>query len=173
MVGIIGRLSAQKNPGYALHVLEALFRMEPSARAFFAGDGPLLEEIKDKAKRAGTGERIVFTGAVDDVPAWMSAADVLLMPSLFEGFPFVLIEAQTSGLPCVVSSNVTREADLTGLVRFADLSESPDEWAKKLIECAGQKRKDYTAQIVAAGYTVQHMSEQVQKMIEGGDTRRG
>ena len=173
LVGIIGRLSAQKNPGYALHVLEALFRMEPSARAFFAGDGPLLEEIKDKAKRAGTGERIVFTGAVDDVPAWMSAADVLLMPSLFEGFPFVLIEAQASGLPCIVSSNVIREADLTGLVRFADLSESPDEWAKKLIECAGQKRKDYTAQIVAAGYTVQHMSEQVQKMIEGGDTRRG
>ena len=173
LVGIIGRLSAQKNPGYALHVLEALFRMEPSARAFFAGDGPLLEEIKDKAKRAGTGERIVFTGAVDDVPAWMSAADVLLMPSLFEGFPFVLIEAQASGLPCIVSSNVTREADLTGLVRFADLNESPEEWAKKLIECAGQKRKEYTAQIVSAGYTVQHMSEQVQKMFEGGDTTRG
>ena len=118
-------------------------------------------------------KRIVFTGALDDVPAWMSAADVLLMPSLFEGFPFVLIEAQASGLPCVVSSNVTREADLTGLVRFADLSESPDEWAKKLIECAGQKRKDYTAQIAAAGYTVQHMSEQVIKMIEGRDTTRG
>jgi glycosyltransferase involved in cell wall biosynthesis len=55
LVGVIGRLSAQKNPEYALRILEALFRMEPSARAFFAGDGPLLEEIKDKAKRAGTG----------------------------------------------------------------------------------------------------------------------
>lgn len=172
LVGIIGRLSAQKNPDYALQVLEALFRLAPSARAFFAGDGSLRKETAEAAERAGIGKLVVFPGTVEDVPAWMSAADVLLMPSLFEGLPFVLVEAQASGLPCVVSSAVSREADLTGLVRFMDLDRSPEEWARELLECAQKERCDCADRITAAGYSVQHTAEQVRNMIEGGDTKR-
>ena len=172
LVGIIGRLSAQKNPAYALQVLEALFRLEPSARAFFAGDGSLRKETAEAAERAGIGERVIFPGTVEDVSAWMSAADVLLMPSLFEGLPFVLVEAQASGLPCVVSAVVSREADLTGLVHFMDLTRSPEEWARKLLECAKEERTDCMDQVTAAGYSVQHTAEQVRNMIEGGDIRR-
>ena len=172
LVGIVGRLSAEKNPVYALQVLEALFRRDPSARAFFAGDGSLRKETMEKAQRAGIGERILFPGAVEDVPAWMSAADVLLMPSLFEGLPFVLIEAQASGLPCVVSSMVPREADVTGLIHFMDLDEPPEKWAGELLQQARQERKDYSGQIASAGYSIEYAVEQIRKTIEGGDTKR-
>ena len=172
LVGIIGRLSAQKNPDYALQILDTLFRLEPSARAFFAGDGFLRKKTAEAAKRAGIGKRVVFAGAVKDVPAWMSAADVLLMPSLFEGLPFVLVEAQASGLPCVVSAVVSREADLTGLVHFMDLNQSPEEWARELLVCSKKERTDCADRVIAAGYSVQHTAEQVRNMIEGGDTKR-
>jgi len=172
LVGIIGRLSAQKNPDYALQVLEALFRLEPDTRAVFAGDGDLRGETIEEARKAGIQDRILFPGAVENVAEWMAAMDVLLMPSLFEGLPFVLIEAQASGLPCVVSTAVTREADLTGLVHYVDLENSPEEWARELTACAKQERGDYTAQIVSAGYSIQHTAAQVKDMIESGDSTR-
>ena len=173
LVGIIGRLSAEKNPDYALRILEVLFRTKPSARAFFAGDGSLRKETMERAQSMGIGDRVFFPGTVEDVPAWMSAADVLLMPSLFEGFPFVLTEAQASGLPCVVSSAVPREADVTGLIHFMDLSQPSEAWAGKLAECANSDRTGYADQMTAAGYSAQHTAEQVKKIIEGRDTTRG
>lgn len=172
LVGIIGRLSAQKNPAYALRILETLFRMEPSAGAFFAGDGFLRGETMEAAEKAGIRDRIVFAGTVDNIPAWMSAADVLLMPSLFEGLPFALIEAQASGLPCVVSAAITRDADLTGLIRFLDLDSPPEEWAGELITCALQERKDHTEEITSAGYAIRHTAEKVRQIIENGGTIR-
>lgn len=172
LVGVVGRLSAQKNPAFALKILEALFRQEPSARAVFAGDGDLREETMKKARKARIQDRILFPGAVENVAEWMAAMDVLLMPSLFEGLPFVLIEAQASGLPCVVSASVTREADLTGLLRYVALNDSPEEWARELTACAKQERRDYTAQIVSAGYSIQHTAAQVKDMIESGDGTR-
>lgn len=172
LVGIIGRLSAQKNPAYALRILEALFRMEPSARAFFAGDGALRGETMEAAEKAGIRDRIVFAGAVDNIPEWMSAANVLLMPSLFEGLPFALIEAQASGLPCVVSAAVTRDADLTGLIRFMDLDSPPEAWAGELIASAKQERKDHTEQVASAGYSIRDTAEKIRMIIENGGTIR-
>ena len=172
LVGIIGRLSDQKNPAYALKILEALFRKEPSAYAVFVGEGPLRKETETAAAEAGIRNRIVFTGAADNVPAWMSAADVLLMPSLFEGLPFVLIEAQASGLPCVVSSTVTRDADLTGLIHFMDLDDPPELWAEALLTGRKQERTDYTDRIVSAGYSISHTAEQVANIIDNGGITR-
>lgn len=172
LVGVVGRLSAQKNPAFALKILGALFRLKPDARAVFAGDGDLRGETMDEARKNGIQDRILFPGAVENVAEWMAAMDVLLMPSLFEGLPFVLIEAQASGLPCVVSTAVTRAADLTGLVHYVDLKDSPEEWARELTACAKQERGDYTAQIVSAGYSIQHTTARVKDMIESGDSTR-
>ena len=172
LIAVIGRLSAQKNPNYALLVLEALFRADPEARAVFAGDGSLRKETEEEAGRKGIRDRILFTGAVDNVQDWMSAADALLMPSLFEGMPFVLVEAQAAGLPCVVSSSVTREADLTGLVRFMDLENTPERWADVLLTPGKQARTGYAEQIVSAGYSMRHTAEQVAGIIENGGTVR-
>ena len=172
LVGIIGRLSAPKNPAYSLQILEALFRIEPASRAVFIGDGPLRQETEEAAERTGIRERIVFTGAVDNVPEWMFAVNALLMPSLFEGFPFVLIEAQAAGLPCVVSSVITHEVDLTGLIQFMDLSDAPEKWAEKLLSCGKQKRTDCTGRIISAGYSIQHTAQQVTEIIESGGSIR-
>ena len=94
------------------------------------------------------------------------------MPSLFEGFPFTLVEAQTSGLPCVVSSAISQEADLTGLIHFVEPYASAEEWTEELLKCAKQKRTDYTDKIIAAGYSARHTAEQVKEIIDGGGTTR-
>ena len=96
LVGIVGRLSAQKNPAFALKILEALFWIEPSACAVFAGDGELREKTMEEARKAGIQDRILFPGAVDNVAEWMSAVDVLLW-STTAGLAAFLIAAGCGG----------------------------------------------------------------------------
>ena len=172
LVGIIGRLSPQKNPSFAVKALRALFQRDEKARAVFLGEGELRGETEEACRRAGILERVRFAGAVSDVNAWMSALDVLLMPSLFEGMPFTLVEAQAAGLPCVVSGEISREADLTGeLMEFVPLSESPEAWAERLISKRGWARKDYTRQIAEAGYDADRTAEQVRQILKQAEER--
>ena len=152
LVGIVGRLSVQKNPLFAVKVLEELIEKKPDARAVFLGDGSLMQKAVKEAEEAGIRDHVCFMGNVDNVNAWLSAMDVLLMPSLFEGFPYVLIEAQANGLPCIVSSEISQEADMTGLIQFVDLKLPPDIWAEKLCQTAGKRKKGTERLLDAAGY---------------------
>ena len=90
----------------------------------------------------------------------------MLMPSLFEGLPFVLVEAQASGLPCVVSSAVSREADLTGLIQFVDLNETPDVWADKIIQARGSLRVNTYLKMLEAGYSMEDTARRVSSILE-------
>lgn len=174
LVGVIGRLSPQKNPSFAIRVLRALAEMRPEMRAVFLGDGELRQQTEEEVREAGIWDRVRFLGNVDNVNEWLSAMDVLLMPSLFEGLPFVLVEAQAGGLPCVVSSAVSKEADLTGLVRFVDLSEAPAAWADRVLEARTQSRPDTARQLIDAGYSMEDTARAVGEILEKGlDTGRG
>ena len=155
LVGIIGRISPPKNPLYSVKVLDALIKRNPTAHAVFLGDGELRSKTEEAAHDAGIQGNVSFLGNVNNVNEWMSALDVLLMPSLFEGLPFVLVEAQASGLPCVVSSTVSKEADIAGLIHFVDLREPPEAWAEKLLQSVSQARPDTVRRLIEAGYSIE------------------
>ncbi len=165
LFGCIGRLDPEKNPLFAIFVAEELVRKAPNAKVVLIGDGELRPEVEKAIREKDLQQNVILTGAVSNVNEWMSALDCLLMPSLFEGLPFVLVEAQAAGLPCVVSSAVSREADLTGLVQFVDLSMSAEKWTELLLSKCGAPRPDTSDQLIRAGYSIAATAEKVHSII--------
>ncbi len=132
VVGHVGRFFEQKNHVFLLTVFQTLCEYDPLAHLLLIGDGPLRPSLEQQAANAGIRDRVTFAGVRSDVPRLLLAAtDVFLFPSLFEGLPLTLLEAQAAGLPCVCSDVITTEADLVPpLIHRVSLSEIPAAWAQ-------------------------------------------
>lgn len=161
VVGCVGRLEPQKNPVFSIEVFEKIARIREDAILVFVGEGDLQDALRSIVDKKGLQEKVVFLGARNDIHELMSVFDCLLMPSFFEGLPFVLVEAQASGLPCIVSENVSKEADLTGLVEFISLDESKDIWAKKILEKEKIQRRNYAERLMEQGYSIEETGKNV------------
>lgn len=142
LVGHVGRFSKQKNHTFLLHVFRSIKEKRPDARLVLVGTGELEGEIREKAAAYGILDGILFTGVRKDVPDLLSAMDVFVFPSFYEGMPNTVIEAQATGLPCVIADTITREADITGLVRYLSLSDAPRLWADAAIGAVCPTRAD-------------------------------
>lgn len=127
----VGRLSAQKNPVFAIEIIAELAKLRNDFKYVWLGAGELEAEAKSRAEQLGISDRIIFTGVRTDVREILACCDCFLMPSLFEGLPFSLVEAQAAGLRCLVSDVVTREADV-GLIEYFPLENGAAEWAEKI-----------------------------------------
>ena len=125
----VGRLSMQKNPIFAVEIIAKLAKIRDDFKYFWVGCGELEDEAKEKAEQLGVTDKIVFTGVRTDVKNILACCDCFLMPSLFEGLPFSLVEAQAAGLKCIVSDVVTKEADI-GSIEYFPLEKSAEEWAE-------------------------------------------
>ena len=97
---------------------------------------------------------MIFAGVRSDVPRLMSAMDVLLLPSLYEGMPNVALEAQACGLPCLLSDTITKEANVTGLVTYLPMNCGTSPWVAATENAARQQRMPQTAQMKARGYDI-------------------
>lgn len=136
----VGRLSAQKNPLFAVEIIAELARIRDDFKYIWVGGGELENAAKDRAEQLGISDKIIFTGVRTDVKEILSCCDCFLMPSLFEGLPFSLIEAQAAGLRCIVSDVVTKEADV-GLIEYYPLENGTMKWAELINEKLDEPRK--------------------------------
>lgn len=156
VIGMAARMTPMKNHAFALSLAEALRDM-PNLRFVFLGDGELLPQLKEQAK----GDlRIFFPGQRSDVAVWMKAFDCLLLPSLpGEGFPVAVLEAQAAGCLCLISDNVTEEADAgLGLVRRLPL-ELPG-WSDAIRKFPGKPTgEDWAYQMEQRGFGVRQMAQ--------------
>lgn len=141
VVGHVGRFSEQKNHSFLVDIIKCVTDMNPNVRCLMIGNGPLRGNIQAKIRDLGLADHFVFAGLRPDVPRLMlGAMDVLLFPSLNEGLPLVLIEAQAAGLPVIVSDCVTREIEIVpGLFTWLSLSDPPPQWADAV--CGALKKK--------------------------------
>ena len=105
------------------------------------GGGELEKQIQEKVNALQLRDHVRFTGIRSDVPALLSAMDVFVFPSLYEGMPNTVIEAQATGLPCIISDTITKEADVTGLVEYLPL-QNAKKWAEKLYTTKKGERID-------------------------------
>mgnify|MGYP000313262671 CR=1 FL=1 len=128
VLGHVGRFMTQKNHIFLLEIFSEYVKLNKNSILMLVGGGELESKIKQKASELGIYEKIIFTGVRSDVPALLSAMDLFVFPSLYEGMPNTVIEAQATGLPCIVSNTITREADITGLVHYLPLGNA-GEWA--------------------------------------------
>ena len=114
-----------------------------------------MPKIQAKAQALGVAEHVRFLGVRSDVADLMQAMDVFVFPSLYEGLPVTMVEAQASGLPCIISDKVPPECILTeGLVNIMPLSASPEAWAEKILTMRAVPRTDRREEIVAHGFDI-------------------
>ena len=111
--------------------------------------------MEEKAKAMGLEDRVLFTGVRSDVCDLMQAMDVFVFPSLYAGLPVTMVEAQSAGLPCVISNRVPAECIVTsGLVTSMSLDETSEQWAQHILSRADTLKTDHEQEIVAAGYDI-------------------
>ena len=140
-----------KNHTFLLDVFQKVHERDENAVLLLVGVGPLQQEMAQKAVDLGVAEQVIMTGNRDDVPELLGAMDVFAFPSLWEGLPMTVVEAQAAGLPCVLSDTITREVDVSPLVRYLPLGD-PEQWADAMLE--RRPRLDATKNIVKAGFDI-------------------
>lgn len=140
VIGHVGRFNPQKNHEFLVDVFNEILKVKNDAVLLLIGEGYLWDKIKDKVNNLGLNENVKFLGLRSDISDLMQGIDLFLFPSLFEGLPVVLVEAQAAGLKCVTSTGVTKETDLTNSLEFYDLNLSPKEWAEKIIRLDTAKK---------------------------------
>ncbi|WP_456105605.1 glycosyltransferase family 1 protein [Phascolarctobacterium succinatutens] len=157
VVGHVGRFSRQKNHEFLLEIFHALKQKRPNAVLLLVGNGELKQNIENKAKALGIDDSIIFAGIRSDVPALLSAMDVFVFPSFYEGMPNTVIEAQATGLPCVIADTITKEAGVTDIVKYRSLKDSADKWVKEILLSANNgivNRSLYPKKMKDSGYDI-------------------
>lgn len=140
VIGHVGRFQPVKNHDYIVRVFNALLKHEPDAILLLVGQGETIEPIRGLVESLGIKSSVRFLGVRSDVSNLMKAMDAFIMPSFFEGLPLVLVEAQSSGLPCVISDTIPFDCDIDeGLIKRMSLDDSVDSWAIRLCESASSE----------------------------------
>lgn len=131
------------------------------------GEGEEKEAIEEKARRLGIENNVILTGVRDDVYDLLQAMDVFVFPSLKEGLPVTLIEAQATKLPCLISDTVSRYAKQNDNVEYASLSLPASEWAKHAQRLASIDRESVSVEKLIKNYDINETAKQLEKIYEG------
>ena len=150
VIGHVGRYSSEKNHSFVLDIFESVVAQDRQAVLLLVGDGPLKSMIEERVKKRGLADHVVFVGFSPDVEKLMMAMDLFIFPSRYEGFPLTLIEAQCSGLPCLISDTISRSVIKTSLVQRLSLQEDRQRWVEKILEIENQTQRQDRAEWVSA-----------------------
>ncbi|MBR4324304.1 MAG: glycosyltransferase [Bacteroidales bacterium] len=162
-IGHVGRFSVVKNHKFLLDLFKRVQTEHHNAKLLLVGDGELRTEIEAQIKHLEIGESVILTGEVTNVTDYMQAMDVFVFPSLWEGLPIVGIEAQATGLPIIASDKITKDMDVTGIVKYLPLDNN-DEWINAVIQTKEYIRESKTAEIRDHGYDVRQLGETMTKL---------
>lgn len=152
-IGHVGRFSWVKNHVFLLDLLQAILPLVPNAKLILVGDGEFRESIEVQSQEMGINSHILFLGYRTDVERLMQAFDCFVLPSHYEALPFVLLEAQCSGLKVLASDVVSPEAKVTDNIYFANLHRNINDWVNILQQFVHYDRQDKTAEIKLKGYS--------------------
>lgn len=140
VVGHVGCFTKIKNQSFLIDVFEELLKLEPNAVLYLMGIGDMLEKMKQKTRNLGLDGNVIFAELVTDMPDRLHAMDLMVLPSLHEGLPNVVLEWQALGLPCLLSDAITKACAVSDLVEYESLAESPKVWAVHLYNVIQTKR---------------------------------
>lgn len=163
VIGNVGRFVRQKNQFFLLDIFREVRKENPNSLLMLIGQGPLERELRVKARQLGLSDSVLFLGQRDDVQNLYQAMDVFCLPSLYEGFGMVAVEAQVAGLPCVVSREVPCAVDISHHVDFVGLEKSPAVWARHLLAADRSTRNDNAMQARAAGFDIAEESKKLEQ----------
>ena len=133
-VGHVGRFMNQKNHNYLIDIFEEIKRKNSNSILLLIGTGELLDDIKDKISKKGLNESVIIIPGTNNVNEFYQAMDVFVLPSLWEGFPVVGVEAQASGLKCFLSNNIDRSIKIVDNIELLNIDENVEKWADIIIK---------------------------------------
>lgn len=156
--GHVGNFVYAKNHLFLVDIFREIAGKDEEAVLFLVGEGELRKEIEEKIAQSGLSDRIILTGRRKDVPSFLQMFDFLLFPSIYEGLPVSLVEAQDAGLPCLISANITKEILLTDCIRRKALEDGAESWAREAVswleEVWDKPRYSRDEKIREAGYGI-------------------
>lgn len=153
IIGHVGRFNYQKNHKFLIDIFNEYLKINPDSVLLLLGNGELYNEIQTYVNDLSLTEKVVFAGIRDDIAEILSAIDCFLMPSLFEGLPVTLVEAQASGVRCLVSDTITKEVELTDAIEYFSIRKSAEEWAKQ-IKKNPKNRIEYNKKIKFSSFDI-------------------
>jgi glycosyltransferase EpsF len=137
----VGRLQVVKNHKFSIKLAKKLKEQDISFKMFFVGQGELHDDIKGQIHFADLQDEVLLLGLREDIPQIMAGADLMIMPSIYEGFPVVLVESQSIGLPSLISDSVSAEVDLNvHLIEFESLNSPLEFWVEKILKIKNNKK---------------------------------
>lgn len=162
----VGRVTSQKNPFFAMDVFAEVVKKNPRFEYWWVGSGPLDDALVKYVEKKDISGNVRLLGNRTDVKDFYQASDCFFLPSIFEGFGIVNIEAQSMGLPCIVSDVIPHEVNYSGLVEFVSLSENCAFWADKIINSTNNKitRSIYNQKLRNSVYSSQKAGENLYNM---------
>lgn len=134
IIGNIGRYDIQKNQPFLIDVFNEALKQNNKLRLIIigaeVGTNSTIKQIEEKIERYGIRDKVLLPGTQYDIKKWLSAMDLFILPSLFEGLPLSAVEAQANGLPIVVSDTITKELDILGKAIYLSLDAPISEWVE-------------------------------------------
>ena len=164
VIGHIGRFTYSKNHEFLLDIFQSIVCKNKNTMLLLIGEGPEENAILEQTRKMGLVGKVLFLGRREDVPRLLQVMDCFVLPSRFEGLCIVGVEAQASGLPCIVSDQISKELNQTGLVQFISLTSSADIWAKTILSVKDIRRKNIEKKLNSCGYDIRISIEQMTRL---------
>ena len=162
LIGMVGRLEIEKNHSYMLEVFHLI--KEENYKLIIIGSGSLLDSVSKSVDELNLTDRVIFTNRVDNVFDYYSAIDLLVLPSLYEGFPFVAVEAQATGCPILISENVTDDCLLLSQSKKIPIKNGVEDWKREILFFKKNENRIQAHKIVKdAGYSI---TDEVNKLTQ-------
>ena len=178
----VGRFHYAKNHEFLLKVFKEIAAKREDAALLLAGDGDTLPKMKALAAKEGISDKVIFAGQQSDPAAFYSAGDIMIFPSRYEGLPGTVIEAQSSGLPVLMSDTITPEVEVTEFVRSLPLAAGVEAWASEALRFYDKINASYPdrggrdniSALADAGFEIKASVRKLEKLYEellekGGD----
>lgn len=167
VIGHAGHLEPVKNQVFLIRLMPELLKSKPSTRLLLLGDGSDRPMLEQTVQALHLEDRVLLTGNVSNVNEYLSALDVFAFPSLYEGMPLAIVEAQANGVPCVLSDRVPKDVFLTDLLRPQSLEDNTSGWIDALLAAKRNAPEQYLARMEKKGFGIQEMLHKIYSLYQG------
>lgn len=164
VLGNIGQMWYVKNHSFLIDIFYEYHKLNSNSFLMLVSDGPLRTQLEQKVRSLNIEKNVVFTGFRNDCNRLLQAMDCFVFPSIHEGFPLTLIEAQACKLPCLVSDSVDKTTKLTSSFNFCSLSKAPEYWAKNVEELLKNQREKIDNSTLIENYDIKNITKKLEKI---------
>lgn len=169
VIGHVGGFTKPKNTKFLIDIMKELKMIDQNVCLLLIGDGPEKKQVEQHVKELRLEKEVIFLGMRNDVNEWLQAMDLFVLPSFFEGLPFVAIEAQMAGLKVIMSDTITKEVILSDKCIFENINNSPSKWAELIFNNLSYSREETTFNENSCSFELEEYKERIQKILLKGE----